>query len=238
MSSLVTAILQVVLFWIPWTEAGYDSDMLQAAIKKILLSLALILASFAARAEGYHVEIVIFENLNPSTDGEISQTVLQSPDFSNSIELAGGEEAGNSFKLLSSGFYKLGGIDNQLKSSGKYRPLLHMAWQQPALYGDNARSVHILKSDGGDPGSAGGSPLKIDGTIRIRASQFLHADVDLVYFIDPRSQSVVNTAAPGAPAQPASSRMRESRRMKLNELHYFDHPLFGMIMHISRAGSE
>ena len=211
-------------------------------IKKIIIALALILAGFSARAAGYHVELVIFENLGGSADGEISQTALKYPDFSNSIELAGGDGAGSAFTLLSQGFYKLGGVYNQLKSSGRYRPLLHMAWQQPALYGDNARAVHILKTDIGTAGAAGEFLVKIDGTLRVRASQFLHADVDLVYFIDSQPQSAVlgaaGAGAPGTAPQPAYSRMRESRRMKLNELHYFDHPLFGLLLHISRAGSE
>ena len=28
--------------------------------------------------------------------------------------------------------------------------------------------------------------------------------------------------------------MRESRKIKLNELNYFDHPLFGVILQVSR----
>ena len=215
--------------------------MKQCVTNKIIILLALALASISVHAAGYHVEIIIFENLRPSMDGEISQTLLTYPDYSNSIELVGGDETGNPFRLLASGFYKLGGLYNQLKASGRYRPLLQMAWQQPALYGDNARYVHILKTGSGDAGSTGDALVKIDGTIRVRAAQFLHADVDLVYFVNaqplPTLHATADTAVPGAP-QPAYSRLHESRKMKLNELHYFDHPLFGMIMHIGRADSE
>ena len=214
---------------------------MQSLMKKIIILLALSLSGVSAHAAGYQVEIIIFENLRPATDGEISQTALAYPDYSGSIDLTGDTGTGNPFKLLSPGFYKLGGIYNQLKASGRYRPMLQMAWSQPALYGDNARSVHIIKAASGDTEHTETTPIRIDGTIRVRASQFLHADVDLLYFIDTRQQSAIHAAADAATpaaAQPAYSRLRESRRMKLNELHYFDHPLFGMLMHISRAGSE
>jgi hypothetical protein len=74
--------------------------------------------------------------------------------------------------------------------------------------------------------------------VSVRASQFLHADVDMLYFPKALPQSIIHpTAGAAAPVTVPSgySRLHESRRMKLNELHYFDHPLFGMIMHISRA---
>ena len=206
---------------------------------RIIILLALALASFTVRAAGYHVELVIFENLRPATDGEISQITRASPDYSGALEL--GDEAGNPFRLLSSGLYKLGGIYNQLKASGRYRPFLHMAWQQPALYGDSARSVRIVKTEPGATVNPEDILVRIDGMVRVRASQFLHADVDMLYFPDALPQSDLHPAvAVGSIVTVPSgySRLRESRRMKLNELHYFDHPLFGMIMHISRAGAE
>jgi len=34
------------------------------------------------------------------------------------------------------------------------------------------------------------------------------------------------------------AQMKETRRIKLNELHYFDHPLFGVLMRVTRLGVE
>jgi hypothetical protein len=217
-------------------EAGYDNDMQQTLMNKIIFLLSLSLSSLAVQAAGYHVEVIIFENLQPATDGEISQTAMNYPDYSGAINLD--DEADNPFRLLSSGLYKLGGVYNQLKASGKYRPFLHVAWQQPALYGDSSRSVHILKTEPGTTGNSDDSLVRIEGTIRVRASQFLHADVDMIYFPQAAPESVIHpavTSTSPVTVQLGYSRLRESRRMKLNELHYFDHPLFGIIMHISRA---
>ena len=217
-------------------EAGYYINMRQPVMKKIIFLLLFSLSSFAVQAAGYHVEVIIFANLQPATDGEISQTAMNYPDYSGAINLD--DEADNPFRLLSSGLYKLGGVYNQLKASGKYRPFLHVAWQQPALYGDSSRSVHILKTEPGTAGNPDDPLVRVEGTIRVRASQFLHADVDMIYFPQPVPESVIHpTATSPSPVtlQPGYSRLHESRRMKLNELHYFDHPLFGIIMHISRA---
>jgi len=213
--------------------------MLQSVVNRVVILLALVLASFAVHAAGYHVELIIFENLRPATDGEIAKTSMVYPDFSGAIEP--GAEEGKPFRLLSPGFYKLAGIYNQLKSSGRYRPFLHVAWQQPALYGDNARFVHILKSEPGATENPADILVRIDGMVRVRASQFLHADVDMLYFPNALPQSEIHPAAGSTVPVTVPFgyfRMRESRRMKLNELHYFDHPLFGMIMHISRSGAE
>ena len=206
---------------------------------RIIILLALALYGISVHAAGYQVELIIFENLTPATDGEISQVNRAYPDYSGALKL--NDEAGSAFRLLSPGLYKLGGIYNQLKASGKYRPIVHMAWQQPALYGDNARSVHILKTEPGATANPEDILVRIDGMVRVRASQFLHADVDLLYFpvVLPQSGSHPDAADGTVVTAPSGySRLRESRRMKLNELHYFDHPLFGVIMHISRSGQE
>lgn len=207
---------------------------MRSALKKIILLLVCMGGSFAVRAEGYHVELVVFENLHPVADGEISQTVTAYPDYSNSIEPG----SDNPFRLLSSALYKLDTVYSRLKTSGVYRPLLHLAWQQPVLAGERAKAVHVMKSE-----DAGGEMLvKLDGTVRVRAAQFLHVDVDLLYFIDAFPQSLIQPAVAvtetGVPAQAKYARLREVRRMKLNELHYFDHPLFGMLLYISRAAAQ
>jgi hypothetical protein len=210
--------------------------MQPSLINRIIFFLVLVLASFAAPAAGYHVELIVFENLQPASDGEILQTAMAYPDYSGAIDP--GSETGNPFRLLSTGLYKLGGIYDQLKVSGRYRPFLHVAWQQPALYGDNARSVHILKAEPGATEDPGDTLVRIEGMVSVRASQFLHADVDMLYFPRALPKSMVHPAAgAAAPVTVPSgySRLHESRKMKLNELHYFDHPLFGMILLVSRA---
>lgn len=207
-------------------------------MKKIFIIPILFFFTLAANASSsYQVEIIIFEHLHHDPDEEISKTGLKLTDFENSVNL---DETGNSndsaFKLLSSGFYKLGGVFNELKFSRNYRPLLHMAWEQPALNQSHARNVRIMKIE--NDGQTGIDPvIKIDGIIRIRSAQFLHADVDLLYFVNPLSASFIQSNAGGDPAstiQVEFAELKETRKMKLNELHYFDNPVFGLLLWISR----
>lgn len=181
-----------------------------------------------------------------------------------------------------------------LELSGDYRPLYHATWEQPGLADDQARYVHFtavrnMEATDAAPGehaapseqaatSEGAVPVgetalpayqmpAFDAMLRLRASQFLHVDLDIAYF--PPDPSVleaangeaandeaangqaengeaangeaVNGQAANGEAETGQSpehadyvRLTESRRIRLKELHYFDHPLFGVIVQVTR----
>jgi len=210
-------------------------------MKQFLSFVLLTLISVTAQA-AYQVEIIIFEHLYHDADGEIAQIGLKLPDLSTSVELSGSDD---DFRPLPSSVYKLSGVYSELKASSAYRPILHLAWQQPQLTQSQARYVHITKTDGASQGAEGSNALvKLDGVIRIRSSTFLHADVDLFYFVDPVSASFIrenagllSTEGILTPVAAEFAELKETRRMKLNELHYFDHPVFGVFMRVSRLNS-
>ncbi len=105
-----------------------------------------------------------------------------------------------------------------------------------------SKYVHVRKTDGAPQQEGfGDAYVKLDGVVRIRSSQFLHADVDLFYFIDAVSESFIQANAGSEQANQIAAtfaELKETRRMKLNELHYFDHPVFGMLMRVSRLSAE
>ena len=83
--------------------------------------------------------------------------------------------------------------------------------------------------------------LIVDGTLQIRSSLYLHVDLDFVLFRKPsiddaevreQLEAGLITNRINIPADYV--RLTESRRIKLNELHYYDHPLFGVIVQVSR----
>ena len=160
------------------------------------------------------------------------------------------------FRELDIDSYRLEGIYRVLKLSREYRPLYHTSWQQPALSAVSSRAVHLetfyetvnveeelppelaaiqIADESYTP-----PELLFDGTIRLRSSRFLHVDVDMAYF--PKTMPGMGQAGPVSQnreniytSQYAEYvRMQESRKIKLNELHYFDHPLFGVILQVSR----
>lgn len=220
-------------------------------------------------ADWYQVEVIVFQHVNVQTDGEFWDENPGLPDREGSIQLieAGGAEAAvpaNSgepervpYQALPDSRYRLDGIEQVLGLSREYRPVLHVAWQQPGTGSERSRAVHLerLKIEQpvhnapvpapSEPGVAG--PVYVvpesllEGTLRLRVSRFLHVDVDMAFFPEtvPAPPVVQPSAgAEGGVPQPNQSadyvRLRQSRKILLNELHYFDHPLFGIIVQVSR----
>ncbi len=240
-------------------------------MKQIILVLTLALFSSHASAAWYQVEVIVFENLIPDDSGEQWYSNQGIPDITRSIDLVTEKkiegEGLTAFNALPVGQFKLGGVYRNLKFSKEYRPLLHIAWQQPGMSSrSRAKYVHIRKAEGKvtddqvlsvqDQGKQNIIELegineeeineeenfqdylvKVDGTVRLRSGHFLHVDVDLAYFFQSIPASLINTVVenPNSNYQLTDySRLKETRRIKLNELHYFDHPLFGVIMWVKR----
>ncbi|RKZ49657.1 MAG: hypothetical protein DRQ58_01425 [Gammaproteobacteria bacterium] len=215
---------------------------MSTSIKKILLGSLLLLFSNLAYAKWYQVEMVVFEHLVTDNSGELWDTDGL-PDYSASVELVTKTHGSSAFKRLPASRYKLGGVNKNLKLSSDYRPVYHVAWQQPELTKSRAKKVHIKNPE-----------AKINGTINLRGGHLLHLDVDLSYFVDLTTESVTsyteeNISVAGEDVEEIEideeiimsgtyAQMKETRRIKLNELHYFDHPLFGVIMRVTRLAVE
>lgn len=72
---------------------------------------------------------------------------------------------------------------------------------------------------------------EINGTLLLSRARYLHVWADLV-FTEPLDQ--VPGADPSTPpATLAHFRMQQHRRMRSGELHYLDHPLFGLLIQVT-----
>lgn len=96
----------------------------------------------------------------------------------------------------------------RLRRSRDFRPLLHLGWTQAALDSDAAGWVSVR--GGADDGS------RIDGRARLTVNRYLNLRLEL------------DAAIP----EKGEFRLAQSRRMKSGELHYFDHPEFGVLVEI------
>ena len=148
--------------------------------------------------------------------------------------------------------HRLAGVRRALARSEDYQPLLHVAWRQPGLAQKDVRAVrlsNILLQDKAEKQAdteateAGGMPeytppVKVfDGAVRLRKSRFLHLDVDFAWFPETLEQPGLSAPeAEGGRSRHAADyvRLRQSRRIKIGQLNYFDHPLFGLIVQVSR----
>lgn len=107
----------------------------------------------------------------------------------------------------------------RLDRSGRYRVLLHGAWIAPVPDRDSPLPMLIQTGD------KSGDRWRIEGTIAVTVARYLHTDVVLRYRVD-------SPAPNDATAPPGYLEMREDRRLRSGELHYLDHPRFGVLLQI------
>ena len=116
-------------------------------------------------------------------------------------------------EVLPESAWQLGGPELALARQGSYLLLAHTAWAAivPPNGRTTARLEDVLKE---------GTPLA--GSVAVQRSQYLFLGVDVDYL-----------AAPGV-----SYGLREKRRVKFGERHYFDHPAFGVIAQVVASHGE
>ena len=225
-----------------------------------LLFVTLVLFSHAVLAESwYQVEVVVFDRLNPNLDGE--QWQYQEFEIrNNTVELqAASDTSLVPYSILDKSRNRLNGVYRYFKLSSDFRPLYHVSWQQEATERREARYVHIQRLEGGqtipvikteelnEVAITNDEPAFIeemimpdkiiDGSIRIRSGFYLHADVDLSYFTPlPAENKVLRSSEESLSSgfDKTEIKLKETRKIKLNEIHYFDHPMFGVVLQVSR----
>jgi len=183
----------------------------------ILLMFAWNQAAWAALPPVYDVEIIVFINKTPHDDGER----WDRPD-PEAIRPSG-SFAEENFTELATGFYTLQNISYALEHSGRYSVLFHRAWRQLAYDKEHAVAypIHSFSDNGRD---------SIEGIVKLVRERFLHLDVDLQLMSARHGTKVTYSDTPGN--EPAFE-LSETRRIKSNVLHYFDHPRFGMIARVT-----
>jgi peptidoglycan-binding protein CsiV len=229
--------------------------------KNLFILFILIFSHAISAASWYQVEAIVFDRLYPDLDGEQWQNV-EFKIRDNMVELQSRDGILNSeqglvpFMILDKKRNRMSGIYRVLRLSSEYRPLYHVSWQQPASERRQSRYVHIQRLDGEEATKIAKTeevaeeleepefieefimPDRIvDGSIRIRSGFYLHADVDLSYFkqLPPENKVIRSSEESFSDIQEKTViKLKESRKIKLNEIHYFDHPMYGVILQVSR----
>jgi len=153
------------------------------------------------------------------------------------------EQLRQSYRWLEADALQLRPHARQLARGGAQRILFHGAWQQPVPARDAPEPI-LLLSGARLPADLYGPPLqRLQGTVAVTLGRFLHVAARL-WLHEPAA-----TLAPEALVRPTSGqaalagRLRqalapsyfeldESRRVRSEELHYLDHPRFGVLVQV------
>ncbi len=198
-------------------------------LSRFLLKTSLLLPLFvfpgpsypqAENENSYLVEILVFKNIGADTSN--NELWGRNAD----IELGRLESSEHSVADHSAvrfvGRTTLDKLAAEIQASGSYELLKRLAWVQPSSKKDLAPTVSI---------ESGGV---LSGTLRFYENQLLFVELDL-RFNRPLT-SIRGTTVPYSSRyyRTADFRIKETRRVKINEVHYFDHPYFGALVKASR----
>jgi hypothetical protein len=206
------------------TDPVYSRPMTSSGRSRIaLLATALVLAVLAGNAPAqtptprvYNVEIIVFRNLSGTGGVEdwTARPVARGPDRPES------PVTGRFVQSLPASAFKLGTVAARLRNSSNYQPIAHFAWQQTASSWGSRAGFTIAKLAGNVPG--------LSGIIYLESGQLLHLGMALEYSTSNPPAGL--SAAPGTPFM-----LSESRRVKVDELQYYDHPAFGLVALVTPA---
>jgi hypothetical protein len=147
---------------------------------------------------------------------------------------AGNNGAGRSgfrFRVLRSDELQLRDAFARIGRLGAYRALAHGGWIQDAYDEPSAQPMNLANLGVVNP----------VGTLRLSLSRFLHLSVDLEYqtsLLPAAAEPGTDFSALAELALQPRYRMIEQRRARSGELHYIDHPLFGLLFLITPAPAE
>jgi hypothetical protein len=120
---------------------------------------------------------------------------------------------------------KLGQEYRKLRAIAAYEPLAHVGWVQPGLAEADAVPM--------DLGTLG--VLNPRGTVRVHLTRYLHITLDLTYQATSSSTTPAQSSVDGLDeiVLAPQYRLTTTRRVISGELHYFDHPAFGVLVRIT-----
>ena len=188
----------------------------------------------------YKIEMVIFQRTDLSALTEESWLSYPPlPSFENAEDMS-------VLDLLPEDDLTLTGEANDIDSSSAYSVLLHQGWFQPILKPNKASSIHIYAQPLGDskkPWLNSRSYIndllfnrwRINGILTISQLNYFNVNADIILTIPfnelNKFQNLGQTIAPDRSV--LNFHMQQSRRVRNDQLYYFDHPLFGILIEIS-----
>jgi hypothetical protein len=113
----------------------------------------------------------------------------------------------------------------RLEDSGEFQIMEHVAWHQRVPARNAPQPIYIRRDE------------ELQGYLAVTLGRYLHTAATL--WLDP-NESLISPSFVSGEAAPSDlprpyAELKQSRRMRSGELHYFDHPLFGVLVRIEKV---
>lgn len=188
--------------------------MVKKLVYRMVLSLLVCSLGQAVYAGNYKVELLVFaQNSANSELFEQTDSTIKWPAQMSEIEAPAVASQTSVTLLPVTGLIS---PSARIAQDKNYKLLLQTAWMQTLNYNQPGRAVHFAI-----PGNT------LDGFITITVNPALNVHLDAEY----TPVKLNNKTA--KPELNIVYRLTENRQLKPNEIHYFDHPKFGVITLIS-----
>ena len=179
-------------------------------MKRILALLACLVPfcadAAAPAATTFDIEVLVFENRLPELDGGELWTRDNKRAVISDVAEAVNAEAAPSDNTLDL-------AAAALEREGHYHVLVHRRWRQNVEEKSATKPVRLRSSDN-----------QLDGALRFYLSRYLYVDLDLGLLDKTAGATELNY------------RISDHRRVKTQDLNYFDHPKFGALVRITPVG--
>jgi hypothetical protein len=160
----------------------------------------------------YDIEVVVFENRLSALEGGETWSAGNVQHLLSDIATAREPDT------LVAADDGLTGAVKSLRQDESYRVLFHQRWTQNAEARSATQAIRVHA-----PGS------DLDGVFRFYLSRFLHVDMNLV-LSDGGGNWKENEFTGNR------YRLSEHRRIKTQEINYFDHPRLGVLVRVTQVG--
>ena len=157
-----------------------------------------------------------------------------------------------SYKVLQSNTFKLTEHVEKISESKTKRVILHTAWRQPGLDKHKALPIYFKRDVPAPPvieddssselNQAESLPTILEGILRVTLARYLHLEAELS--LRNKLPETLNSDNPfeildnenvrnSIEKQGIIHLKQKRRRIRSNELHYMDHPVLGILIHIT-----
>ena len=171
----------------------------------------------------------------------------------------------NGFQRLSNEQLQLTAQRNKLERHAAFKPVLHLAWRMPVKSRNSAQAIHLFAGENYADNMPQGTSDKwaIDGNFKLYLDHYLFIDSQLLirqettsFVAKTQGQEfeVVNTENDVQVIKQTESFVEplevqkktvlnealfdQNHRLRSGEIHYFDHPLMGMIVQIRKIPEQ